>query len=365
MAEAEIWREPVRGGYANPNILGLHGLDRMHLSVRGQWPPPPIHYLSGLRPVDASTGTCTFSMPASPWWQSPVSVFNSGVMLFVADAPLGGAIVTSLPPGKVPVTSDLSMNFLRPASVRSERLVAHASLIHAGRSLGLAEVRVEDAHGRLLGHGSTRCFLMQLIDPPPDPPEKVESFVPPTYATPDPYLREPIGAPVPQDVWDTHTGLEVSHALIAGELPAPPLYYLLGIKIVDAGEGTAVFKMPATEWLASPAAAVYGGALAMFADVALSVAVGNTIPARTAASPLDLKVNFLRPVFPDGRDLVARSRVIHRGRTMAVAQCEIYNEDEKRVVVASASVLILPDTPWMPEDTSVVVTDAAPAEVDA
>ena len=52
-----------------------------------------------------------------------------------------------------------------------------------------------------------------------------------------------------------------------------------------------------------------------------------TVPAATAFAPVDVTVKFIRPVPPDGRDLVASGTVVHRGRTMAVAQAEIRNGD--------------------------------------
>ena len=42
------------------------------------------------------------------------------------------------------------------------------------------------------------------------------------------------------------------------------------------------------------------------AFTAIDGTVQTTVPASTAFAPVDLKVYFLRPVPPDGRDLVAR-----------------------------------------------------------
>ena len=43
----EIWREPVRGGYADVSFLGMDGMQRMRASLEGMsWPPPPIHHLN-------------------------------------------------------------------------------------------------------------------------------------------------------------------------------------------------------------------------------------------------------------------------------------------------------------------------------
>src|SRR5437879_8041443 len=171
----------------------------MRVASLGTMPAPPIHHLTGLRPAEGAPGTAVYTMPASPWWQTSAGVFTPGVMAFLAEAPLGAAISTALPAGKVLTTSDLTMNFLRPASVESERLVARARLIQAGRSLGLSEVTVEDARGRMLAHGTTRCFLFQPVTPVPDPPARLDVVQRARFETPDPYERPAAGEGLPQD----------------------------------------------------------------------------------------------------------------------------------------------------------------------
>ena len=82
------------------------------------------------------------------------------------------------------------------------------------------------------------------------------------------------------------------------------------------------------------------------ADATINTAVMTTLPAGTSFGTLDLKVNFLRPVTPDGRDLVARATVEQRGRTIAVTTCRIDDADGKRVAMATGSAMISPDRPW-------------------
>ena len=361
----EVWREPVRGQPGDISILGLPGLERMQASVRGQLPAPPIHYFSGIRPVDAGPGTSTFLMPASPWWRTPADIFIPGVMAFAADAALGGAIIASVPAGRALATSDLTMSYLRPASTASERLVARAHVVHAGRSLGLSQVIVEDGHGRLLGHGTSRCFLFDPVSPPPDPPRLEGPWPAPHHETPDPYLRPAPGEVIPQEVWDRMSGLEVFRALMDERLPAPPVYYFMGGRWIEADEGRATFVQPAIPWFQSPAGTVYGGAIAYIADLCLLGAVQTTVPAKTAFSPLDLKVNFIRPVFPDGRNITAVGEVVHRGKTLAVANAELKNEEGKVVAVATGSTLILPDRPWMVKRPVVAEEEAKAAGEEA
>jgi uncharacterized protein (TIGR00369 family) len=60
---------------------------------------------------------------------------------------------------------------------------------------------------------------------------------------------------------------------------------------------------------------------------------------------MDLKVNYLRPVVPDGRDLRAHGRVRHIGRTIAVAESEVTNADGKTVVLATGSAMLRSASP--------------------
>jgi uncharacterized protein (TIGR00369 family) len=73
--------------------------------------------------------------------------------------------------------------------------------------------------------------------------------------------------------------------------------------------------------------------------------VETTAPAGTAVAGLDLKINFLRPVLGDGRDLTARASVIRAGRTLVITRAEVENADGKPVALATGSSMYLPGRP--------------------
>lgn len=124
---------------------------------------------------------------------------------------------------------------------------------------------------------------------------------------------------VAQEAWEQMSGIEILRAQIAGDLPFPPIHYLTGLGPTEINPGEAVFALPCHEWLCSPLGMLEGGTIAMLADSALVAAIQTTVPAGTAVAAIDLKVNFLRPVPADGRDLLAHGRVRHAGRTIAIA----------------------------------------------
>lgn len=359
--------EPVRGRFAyveHPWLLGMSGLEQFGPFMRGEVPLAPLYNLSGLIATEAALGTATFTMPATGWWQSAAGVFFGGTYAFVADAALGGAVYTGLPPGTVLATSEISMNFLRPASVRSERINARGRLIQAGTKQGLSEAHIEDGHGRLLAHATSRCVLSPLPFEPPPAPEPRPRIELPTYDSPDPWERPPEGSIWEREIWETRSGLECSQAWIEGRYPSAPVANLFGVTGILAEEGKAAVRMPASQWFCTAGGTFYGGTLAVLADMVMGEAVGNTLPAGGSYATLDLQVHFLRPVQPDGRDLVGTGSVVHRGRRMAVATADINDADGRRVAMGTSSHLVFEDRSWIRDRATETLDQAAAEEPD-
>jgi uncharacterized protein (TIGR00369 family) len=336
-----ILDEPPRGGYYRPEMLGLSGIEQMRAGIEGRSVPPPMHHLTGMRPTEIGPGTSTFTMPSTGWLATHNGVITGGILAALADGPLGCSIQSTLPPGTVYTTSELSMSYLRPAFPDGRTIVARGKVIHAGRSLALSEAVVTDGDGREIAHATSRCFIFPPLDPPPPPPGELPVLDRETYDTPDPYLREPEGAVLGAEV-DAMTGYEQWRACVAGELPPPPLYHLTGAHPVDVGEGTTTWRMPASPWLCSPTGFVEGGFLVYLADSAIATASDTLTPAGTASAAIDVTVKFIRPAPPDGRDLVAVGRVVNHGKTLSVAAAEIRNADGKLVATALGSSMLLP-----------------------
>lgn len=337
----QIWEEPVRGGAPDPAYWLQSGMDQVQGFVDRLGPPPPMHHLTGARPVAAGLGTATFAMPASPWLQSTSGLILGGVLAVLADGPLGCSIQSTLPRATPYTTTELSMSYLRPAVPDGRELISVGRVVHAGRSLALSEATVADVDGRVLAHCTSRCFVFPSLPVPDELPELPPARVQ-AYDSPDPWRRPVVGSVTAQDDWHRLTGLELAQGWVAGELPAPPIHFLTGQRPVHAEEGLARFEMPASRWLHSPAGTVEGGMLVMLADAALATAAQTTVEAGVAFAPVDVTVKFVRPVVGDESMLTAEGRVVHRGRTMAVTVGEVRDARGKLVCTATSSALILP-----------------------
>lgn len=346
----DVWTEPVRGGYPHPGVLSLPGMERLRRFRMQGSPPPPLFHLTGAEPVRFGDGTAEAEMPASPWLLNSAGLIGGGTLAILADIAFGCSIETQIPAATPYTTAELSLTFLRPARAGGT-LTAAGQAIHLRRTIGLSEVFVLDRDDRLLAHGTSRLAVLPPQTDLPAPPEEAQ---PPAEAwdTPDPYQRRP--APegvVPQALWQELPGGDILAKQLSGELPAPAIQHLTGMRLGRASDGAAAMSMPATGWLASPTGLLQGGTLAMLADSAMQAAVVSTTAPETAVAGLDLKVNFLRPAPADGRDLEARAEVIHAGRTLAVTRAEILNADGKAVVLATGSSMYLRDRPASLGDT--------------
>ncbi|HEX9695570.1 MAG TPA: PaaI family thioesterase [Actinomycetota bacterium] len=339
------WQEPVRGGYPDLRVFGLPAIEQARLFLQHGGPKPPLSHLTGLSFVEADEGHAAFELPASDWFLSSQEHISAGAITMLADAAVASAIFHSLPAATPMSTWELTMTFLR-ACPAGGTLRGVGRLLRLDRPLSLAEVWIEDGRGERVAHGTSSCFIQPPIEgvPVPDDPSIFE-YVAPSYDSPDPWMRPAPGEAIPWEQWRTMSGLDILRGQIAGAIPAPPIHYLTGMTLTDVDDGRATFSMPRSEWFASPARTVQGGLIAMLGHAALATAVTSTLQVGSAYRPVDLKMHFLRPVMPGEGDLVANASVTHRGRTLAVANADVFAPDGKKVATATGSTMITGERP--------------------
>lgn len=117
-----------------------------------------------------------------------------------------------------------------------------------------------------------------------------------------------------------------------------PIARLLGMRLASAGPGLATFEMVAEEKHHNPMGSVHGGVLADLADAALNHAVIGTLGPDETFLTVELKMNFLRPVF-SGR-LRCHARVESRGKTIVYATADIVNDEGKLVAKGLSTNLV-------------------------
>lgn len=121
--------------------------------------------------------------------------------------------------------------------------------------------------------------------------------------------------------------------------PSWPLGSLLGIELVEMGEGKSRWRLAAGPEHANPMGTMHGGVLCDIGDAALSTAYMSTLETDELFTTIDLTVHFLRPVRTDRLEAVGR--VVHQGGRIGVAESDVTNEDGERVARLSGTCMTL------------------------
>jgi uncharacterized protein (TIGR00369 family) len=137
-------------------------------------------------------------------------------------------------------------------------------------------------------------------------------------------------------------GLDFLRALIGGRFPSPTIGRTMGFRLVEVGAGTAVFEGEPFEGLLNPLGSVHGGWALTLIDSAAGCAVHTELPAGTGYTTVETKVNFIRPIAPDGGVVRCEGRVVSRGRTIATAEARLLSAEGKLLAHGTSTLILLP-----------------------
>jgi uncharacterized protein (TIGR00369 family) len=124
-----------------------------------------------------------------------------------------------------------------------------------------------------------------------------------------------------------------------GELPPPPVASLIGFVLTAVEPGRAVIELSADARHANPMGTVHGGILCDVADAAMGMAYASSLDEGETFTTLELKINFLKPVWTG--KLVATGRVVKGGRTVGLVECDVVDEKDRLVARATSTCMTL------------------------
>jgi len=106
-----------------------------------------------------------------------------------------------------------------------------------------------------------------------------------------------------------------------------PVVNFVGIELLEVTAGNATMLLPYRRELRNSMGLVQGGILAVLADVAGGVSLYSVLtdPLGMRIPTVEFKLNFLRSAREE--DTIARGRVVHRGRHIAVCQVDVSTKD--------------------------------------
>ena len=130
--------------------------------IDGRTAPPPAAVALGwdLLSVDPDAGTIEVAFTASDRFLNPVGVVQGGFLAAMLDDTLGPALVATLGPGQFAPTTDLHVQFLRPA--RPGRLVGRGRIVRRGKDIGFMSGELVDSSGAVVATATATAQIRTM-----------------------------------------------------------------------------------------------------------------------------------------------------------------------------------------------------------
>jgi uncharacterized protein (TIGR00369 family) len=139
----------------------------------------------------------------------------------------------------------------------------------------------------------------------------------------------------------TMSGLQFVRAVQAGELPPPPIAVLMGFWISEVDEGRVVFAVEPAEYHYNPIGVVHGGLAMTLLDSAMGCAVQSLLPAGTAYTTLETKVNLVRALTHETGEVRCVGSIVYQGGRIATAEGRITDAAGKLYAHGTTTCLII------------------------
>ena len=146
--------------------LSLSGLEYFQRMLAGEYQPPAMLQLLGIRLVEVDMGRVVFTATVDERFYNGTGVAHGGFAATLMDTALGCAINTTTPPGKRFTTLELKVNLTRALTVAVGEVRCEGVAVHVGGRTATSEARIVDRHGKLYAHGSTTCIAIESVEVP-------------------------------------------------------------------------------------------------------------------------------------------------------------------------------------------------------
>jgi uncharacterized protein (TIGR00369 family) len=154
------WEDPVA---AAARAASMSGLEYLGAIRRGELPPPPIAALMDMELAELDRGRAVFAVTPAEFHYNPIGSVHGGVAATLLDSAMGCAVHSTLPAGVGFSTLELKINYTRPMTRDTGRVLCEARVVHRGETVATTEGRVfAEGTGKLLAHGSGTCLLFSV-----------------------------------------------------------------------------------------------------------------------------------------------------------------------------------------------------------
>lgn len=136
------------------------------------------------------------------------------------------------------------------------------------------------------------------------------------------------------------SGVDYLKAMVAGELPPPPIAGLMAFDMTEAEVGRVVFTCRPDESAYNPIGAIHGGVVCTLLDSVAGCALHSTLPQGKGYTSVEIKVNYLKAVRLGSGLLTATGTVVKSGARVGFTEGTVTDESGAVVATASSTLLI-------------------------
>ena len=142
-----------------PDLATLDGFEQLEAMFDGRLPAPPIAETLGLEDFGGERGAIHVGLVPQTRHYNPIGSVHGGVVATLLDTAAGCSVHSTLAPGELYTSLDLTVKFLRAVTLDSGRLRCEGSVLQRGRRTALAQAQLYDEKGRLVAHATSSCLI--------------------------------------------------------------------------------------------------------------------------------------------------------------------------------------------------------------
>ncbi|MCW5773035.1 MAG: PaaI family thioesterase [Rhodospirillaceae bacterium] len=145
---------------------------------------------------------------------------------------------------------------------------------------------------------------------------------------------------VPRETLATTQGLDLLQGMIDGRFPAPPIAETLDFGMSEVAAGRCVFVGRPGRKHYNPSGSVHGGYAATLLDSAMGCAVHTLVPQGRGFTTLEIKINYVRPIFDSTGEVRCEAGIVNMGKSVATAEGRILDDKGRLLAHGTTTCLI-------------------------
>ena len=138
------------------------------------------------------------------------------------------------------------------------------------------------------------------------------------------------------------SGLDFLQGIISGKYPQPPIAERMGMKLIEAEPGRAVFEAQPGMAYYNPIGTVHGGVAATIMDSCMACAVQTMLEAGFGYTTIEFKITFIRPITEATGLVRGVGEIVNVGRRLGVSEGRLLDSKGKVLAHATTSCMIFP-----------------------